>query len=82
MPQFFRVTHAVVREGHNAVSTEKVATAFRTFPRCLQVLGENEVCGLKGVKHRDLRETLAWRQGIDGDGYAPVFGGTKHSTRP
>ena len=82
MPQFFRVTEPVVRERHDALPTKKRATAFWAFPRCLQVLGENEVFGLQRVKHHDLREIFAWRQTIDGDGYVPVFGGTKHSTRP
>ena len=59
MPQFFRVTYAVVRERHDAVPTKKTATAFRAIPRCLQVLGENEVFGRQRVKHHDLREILA-----------------------
>ena len=58
MPDFFLVSHTVVREGHDALPTEETTTAFRTVPRCLQVLGENEVFGLQRVKHRDLRETV------------------------
>jgi hypothetical protein len=82
VPQLFRVNEAVVRERHHALPTEKMATAFRAFTRCLQLLGENVVFGLQRVKHHGLREIFAYWQSIDGDGYVPVFGGTKHSTWP
>ena len=82
MPHFFRVTYAVVREGHNALSKGKAATAFRAFPRCLQVLGKNEVFRLQRVKHDDLRENRRVAARDRWSTYVPAFGGTKHSTRP
>ena len=59
MPRFFRVTEPVVRERHDALPAKKIATAFGAFPRCLQVLGKNEVFGLQRVKHHGLREIFA-----------------------
>ena len=42
---FSCISHAVVRERHNALSVEKMALAFWAFPGCSQVLGDDEVFG-------------------------------------
>ena len=50
------VSHAVMRERHNAFSVGELIFTFRALPRRLQVPGDDEVLGLQRMKHHDLRE--------------------------
>ena len=54
---FVCVHRTIVRERHDTVAKGKTTLAFRAFPRCLQVFGDDEVFGMQRVKHHNLRKS-------------------------
>jgi len=49
-------SHSVVRKRHEAVSVAEMAVALWALPKCLQLVGDDEVFRLQRVKHHNLRE--------------------------